>query len=175
MENFDLVCLACNCLDENEGKDILVVDTRKVPNLVEYVVFVSANDYAHVATIAEKVTTLMAKKNIELLQREGFGMADWIALDFGAFFIHIFTKDVREKYNIEKLVVDGKNSKKFEAIKKEAQKVTEKQLKTDKDTKKVVKKEDKLSTKTVEKNNSKIKKTKKENKPSKTKKTNDKK
>ena len=147
MENFDLVCLVCDCIEENEGKDIVVVDTRKIPNLVEYFVFVSAKDHTQVATIADKVTELLSKKKVDLLQREGFGMADWIALDFGAFFIHIFTKDEREKYNIEKLVSDGKNSKKYEAIKKEAQKTVKKQAKDE--VKK--EKENKLSTKKVEK------------------------
>ena len=145
MENFDLVYLACDCIEENEGKDIVVVDTRKIPNLVEYFVFVSAKDHTQVATIADKVTELLSKKKVDLLQREGFGMADWIALDFGAFFIHIFTKDEREKYNIEKLVSDGKNAKKYESIKKEAQKTVKKQAKDE------VKKENKLSIKKVEK------------------------
>lgn len=159
MDNFELVCLACKSIEENEGKDIVVVDTRKVQNLVEYVVFVSAKDHSLVSSIADKVTAVLSKKGVHLLQREGFGITDWVALDFGAFFVHIFTKDVRDKYNIEKLMSDGKNSKKYEVIKKEAQKTAKKQLEIEEKNEKIVKakekedkkKEDKVKEKTSNK------------------------
>lgn len=132
MEKFDLVYLACDCLDKNSGKDILIVDTEKVPNLVDSIILTTASDHTQVSLLAEKVTETLEKKKVELVQREGFGITDWIALDFGVFFVHIFTKDVRDKYNMEKLIVDGKNSKKFDTIKKEVEKSAKKQLKEEK-------------------------------------------
>lgn len=158
MDNFDFILTACDSLNKNKGKNIVVIDTSKNDNPIKYFVFVTADDFAHCAVLADDVVRVLESQKLTLSQREGFGRAEWIALDFDNFFVHIFTKELREKYNIEKMLSDGKNTKKYETILKEI-KVKEKKVLNLK--KEQEKKEKKLS-KEKEKKTIKEEKTKKE-------------
>lgn len=168
MENLELLYLTCNCLSLFKGEDIVVVNTTKMANTADYFIFATATSYTQVNAIANYVTEELEKHDIKLLGREGFGMAEWIALDFGLFFVHIFTKELREKYNIEKFINDGKNLKKFETIKKE---VLDIQKKAKKKEKAEAKKTEKTKTKTLKEKKEKTKnlKPKKEQKTKETK------
>ena len=151
MENLELIYLTCNSLSLFKGEDIVVVDTTQMANTADYFIFATATSSTQANAIANYVTEELEKHDIKLLGREGFGMAEWIALDFDMFFVHIFTKDLREKYNIEKFINDGKNLKKFETIQKEVLAIQKK-----------VKKQEKLNAKKSEKEKSKVTKVKKE-------------
>ena len=58
----------------------------------------------------------------EYVSREGFNTSKWLVLDVGEGFIHVFTKDLRDHYNIEKLVNEGNNIKPYEKLKKDFEK-----------------------------------------------------
>ena len=42
-----------------------------------------------------------------LKQREGYGTASWVLLDFGDIIVHIFDKENRLFYNLERIWRDG--------------------------------------------------------------------
>lgn len=56
----------------------------------------------------EAIEKEFKKKNIEIIHREGLPKANWVVLDYGGFFFHIFLKPLREFYNLERIWGEGK-------------------------------------------------------------------
>jgi outer membrane biosynthesis protein TonB len=120
-----------------------------------------------------KKRSVLAQNDVEVLEREGIEQSDWVVVDCYDFLVHIMTKDVRERYNLDKLWGDGRNIRKFETIEKDlaekAKKAEKKSLAQQKtDTKKAEKqqKKEEKTTKKQEKETTKKqeKETKKETK-----------
>lgn len=159
----EYVLKICGFLQDKKAEDITIVDSVKMPNVTSYNIIATATSTTHTKALADYVEVEMLKLNeIDLINREGFNLSEWIILDFGEVFVHIFTKEKREYFNLEKLFNEGNNIKSFEKIKK----VLVKQEKEKKDKEKQTLKKAEKAAKT---------KTKKAKKPAKEKKVKEKK
>ena len=119
---FDL----CLLIDEKKAENIIVCDTKKLANAVDFYIVATATSSAHAKGILDYVEEQIQEKNMfNYVLREGFNTSKWLILDVGEGFVHIFTKDLREHYNIEKLVNEGNNIKSFEKLKKDYEKTQE--------------------------------------------------
>lgn len=138
----------CNFLDDKKAEDIVVFDTRAMSNVADFNIVVTATSVTHTKALADYVEVENNKQKLfNFANREGFNLSEWIILDFGEVFVHIFTKEKRDYYNIEKLLSEGNNNKSFEKIKKElAKQKIEQEKKKNKELK--VKKENVESEKT---------------------------
>lgn len=114
----------CDFLDDKKAENIIVFDTTKMANVTNYNIVATATSVTHTKALADYVEVEAEKQKVlTLINREGFNLSEWIILDFGDAFVHIFTKEKRDHYNIEKLLSEGNNNKSFEKIKKELEKV----------------------------------------------------
>ena len=59
---------------------------------------------AHAKVLADE----MKKAGIEVKQREGYGLGNWVLLDFGEIIVHVFDKENRLFYDLERIWRDGK-------------------------------------------------------------------
>jgi len=100
----------------------------KHSGLTNYFVFATSTSGTHSRALEGSVEEAMEKAGEEVIKKEGAG-SDWLCLDLGDIIVHIFTKEIREHYNIEKLWTEGKNYKTFETMKKEVEKLNKKQVK----------------------------------------------
>lgn len=142
MEVFDLVVDACTCLDDMKAENIVVIDTSK-HGIAKYFVIATSTSNVQGRACANKIYEAISSKGDYECRREGNNQSDWVLLDYYDFVVHIMTKNVREYYNLDKLWGEGKNTKKFETIKKELEanmrKVEKKQKKEVDKTEKLVK------------------------------------
>ena len=116
---YDLCCI----LEEKKAEEIIVCDTQKLSNAVDFYVIATATSSMHAKGILDYLEEQIQSKDMFLCScREGFNTSKWLVLDVGEGFVHVFTKDLREHYNLEKLVNEGSNVKSFEKIKKDFQK-----------------------------------------------------
>ncbi len=97
----------CETLDDKFGEDTMVINVDEVSNLTEYFLVVNGNTTTHVKALAMHIEEAMDKSGVELLHKEGHNGSTWILLDYGRVILHIFDKENREFYNIEKLWSDG--------------------------------------------------------------------
>lgn len=133
----------CKFLDDKKAENIIVFDTTKMSNVANYNIIATATSVTHTKALADYVEIESLKeKELNLLNREGFNLSEWIILDFDEVFVHIFTKEKRDYYNIEKLLSEGNNNKSFEKIKKELEKIKTEEKK--KETKALKVKPDKV-------------------------------
>jgi len=96
-------------MEEKKAKDITVLDLRNTGNSVaDFFVICHADSRVQVEAIANSVIEEVEKKSKEKLKaKEGKQNAEWIILDYFNVVAHIFIKEKREFYNIEKLWADA--------------------------------------------------------------------
>ena len=134
----------CLFLDEKKAQDIVVCDTTKMKNAVNYYIIATADSIAHVRGVADYVEE-KAKEN-DLLKdyfREGYEQSEWVVFDFDDVFLHIFTKDARERYSLQKMLNEGGNVFTLKRILNEMKKKEEKEVKKASSKSKMLKDKDK--------------------------------
>ncbi|MBI4652288.1 ribosome silencing factor [Candidatus Desantisbacteria bacterium] len=97
--------LSLNLCEEKKGEDVKIISMKK-NSLTDYFVICTANSDVHARAIAEEIEKEFKKKDIELLHRDGYSDGHWILLDYFDVMIHIFTRETRDFYALEKLWQD---------------------------------------------------------------------
>ena len=109
MENIlDAVRIACKALDEHLANNIKVIDIAHLTTISEYFVIADAKNENQMYALQDAVDEALAKKGINPERIEGSKSEEWILMDFGEFVVHIFSREAREFYNIERIWSDGK-------------------------------------------------------------------
>lgn len=93
-----------------KAQDMVLIDLRKVTDVADFFVVCSADSDIQVKAIADAVLDGMARSDIHPWHREGVSQKQWILLDFVDVVVHIFHRDVRKFYALEKLWGDAKIS-----------------------------------------------------------------
>lgn len=94
------------CEDKN-GIDIKVLKISKLTSIADYFVIVSGNSSNQVMAIADEVEEkVLREENVEF-SKEGHRSGRWILMDFNDIIVHVFHKEQREFYDLERLWSDG--------------------------------------------------------------------
>lgn len=100
--------LACKALDDKKGEDIKVIDISQISVLADYFVIANGTNDSQVRALVEAVEEELDKAGFEVKQREGYGLGSWVLLDFGEIIVHVFDKENRLFYDLERIWRDGK-------------------------------------------------------------------
>lgn len=94
-------------LDNKKGKQVTTIDLSDKTVVADYFVIASAYSSTAVKALADAVEEELDKVDVHPLHRD----ADqkWIALDYGSVIVHVFYKELRDFYNLERLWADGDN------------------------------------------------------------------
>jgi ribosome-associated protein len=99
--------VAARAADDKQGSSILVLNVGDVLAITEMFVVVSASNSRQLRTIANEVTAKIREESDRpLLRSEGMAEQQWVLLDYGDVVVHIFSEDIREFYEIERLYQD---------------------------------------------------------------------
>ena len=101
-------------LDAKKAEEIVLLDVAKQTILAETFVICSGRSPAQIRMLADETEQYMAKHGIFKKRMEGYRQARWIVVDFGDILVHIFHKEERAFYDIERLWKDGDNFLEFE-------------------------------------------------------------
>lgn len=100
--------IAYDALDEKKGEDIKVIDISKVSVLADYFIIANGSNVSQVKALVEEVEEKLFKAGFQVKQREGYGTGSWVLLDFGDVIVHVFDKENRLFYDLERIWRDGK-------------------------------------------------------------------
>lgn len=101
------VKIAVRALDEKKGENICVIDIKEQTVITDYFIIVNGNSQSQVQALVENVTEALEKNGVPLLQSEGKAAGNWILLDFNDIIVHVFLKEDREFYDLERMWRDG--------------------------------------------------------------------
>lgn len=103
----EMARITCRALDEKKGEDIKVIDIAGVSVLADYFIIANGSNESQVKAMVDHVEECLHKAGYAVKQREGYGTGSWVLLDFGDIIVHIFDKENRLFYNLERIWRDG--------------------------------------------------------------------
>ena len=103
----EMAKLACEALADKKGEDIRVIDIAGISVLADYFIIADGNNKNQVQAMVDNVQEELFKAGYEMKQMEGYREGNWILLDFGDIIIHIFDKENRLFYDLERIWKDG--------------------------------------------------------------------
>jgi ribosome silencing factor RsfS/YbeB/iojap len=106
--SMDILKTALKALDDKLAEDIQVLDIRELTVMADYFVIAHGNNKSHIKALIDRTDEVLSKNGYEPKQVEGYNSASWILLDYGDIIIHIFSKEDRLFYDLERIWSDGK-------------------------------------------------------------------
>lgn len=103
MHNKKLARLAALAADRKKGENIVVFDVRKLTPLADFFVLVTVHSLPQAHAVQDEVEGQMEGYGIELRNRQQQLSKRWVLLDFSSIVVHIFIKEAREFFNLERL------------------------------------------------------------------------
>jgi len=107
MSQLKLLNQIAEACDDKFAENIVVLDMENISLIADYFLICHANSERQVQAVARSVREVFEKENIQIESIEGFQNARWIVIDAGNIICHIFHKDEREHYNLERLWGDA--------------------------------------------------------------------
>lgn len=105
----EMARIAWQALSDKKGEDIKIIDITGVSVLADYFIIASGNSESQISALVDNVEEELHKAGYHLKQREGRSGASWILLDFGDIIVHVFDKENRLFYDLERIWKDGKD------------------------------------------------------------------
>jgi ribosome-associated protein len=90
--------------------DIVILDLKKLTSATDYFVLCSADSDTQVKAIADSVDDGMEELGERVWHKEGYHSQRWIVLDYVDVVVHIFHKEERSFYNLDRLWGDAKRT-----------------------------------------------------------------
>lgn len=100
--------LAYEALDDRKGEDIKIIDISEISILADYFIIANGTNENQVRALVDSVEEKLGKAGFDVRQREGYGLGSWVLLDFGEIIVHVFDKENRLFYDLERIWRDGK-------------------------------------------------------------------
>lgn len=98
-----------NAIDDKKGGNTRILDISAITTILDYFIITSGNNYNQVRAIADNVEEELLKKHGMRPERvEGYNNGEWILLDYIDYVIHVFDREQRLFYDIERIWSDGK-------------------------------------------------------------------
>ena len=104
----ELARVAFGALEDKKGEDTWVIDISHVSVLADYFVISNGNSDSQVRALVDNVEEKMHKAGFTQKQGEGRNGGSWVLLDYGDIIVHVFDRENREFYNLERIWSDGR-------------------------------------------------------------------
>ena len=108
MNAIEIMTHAVEILNRKKAENIRAVKISDLTIIGDYFVIANGTSSTQVRSLAEEVEfQLKETYGLAPLRVEGFDTKNWIVLDYGTVLVHVFYKDTRDFYDLEKLWSDG--------------------------------------------------------------------
>ena len=103
-----MVKTSVDALEDKKGEDIKVIDISEVSPIADSFILASGSNRSQVQAMADSVAEKMHRAGFSMKQIEGYDGANWILMDFVDVVVHIFDRESRNFYDLERIWKDGK-------------------------------------------------------------------
>ena len=106
MESLEILETAVKTLDAKKAVDIKAIKVDDITILADYFVIAMGMSSTQVKALADEVDYKLSEAGVEPGHIEGKS-SGWILLDYGTVVVHVFTREARDTYDLERLWADG--------------------------------------------------------------------
>lgn len=93
-------------LDNKKAKDIKLLHVEKQTIIADYFVICTGNSRTQIKSLADEVEYKLSLVGVDPMHTEGADTGIWVLQDFGNVIVHIFNRDSRDFYKLDKLYMD---------------------------------------------------------------------
>lgn len=103
----DVVQKSVKFLDDKKAENIAVLDLRPLANLSDYFVIATAANAPHLKALGDGLQRLYKNEQYEGFRAAGTGDSGWVIVDYDGVMVHVFSFEMRNLYDLEKLWKDA--------------------------------------------------------------------
>lgn len=107
-EQKNMVQVAYMALDEKKGEDIKIIEISQISVMADYFIIANGTNISQVQALVDNVQEKMHKAGYVAKRVEGNRSSSWILIDYGDIVVHIFDREDRLFYDLERIWCDGK-------------------------------------------------------------------
>ena len=104
----EMAKLVIEALEDKKAEDIKVIDISEVSVIADYFIIAGGSNANQIQALSNNVEEKLGKAGYPVKQVEGYETANWILMDFQDVIVHIFEKENRLLYDLERIWRDGK-------------------------------------------------------------------
>ncbi|MCR5603664.1 MAG: ribosome silencing factor [Lachnospiraceae bacterium] len=104
---------AVDALNEKKAIDIKVIDISNISIMADCFIIASGNNVNQIQAMCDNVREKLSIINNSPKHIEGYDSANWILLDYSDVIIHLFDKESRSFYDLERIWSDGREITSF--------------------------------------------------------------
>ena len=101
------VKIAYDALADKKGENIKIIDISEVSPIADYFIIADGANQNQLQAMCDAVDEELYKAGCELKQTEGNRNSTWILMDYGDIIVHVFSKEDRLFYDLERIWKDG--------------------------------------------------------------------
>ncbi len=107
MDSLTLTLKIAEILDNKKAEDIKALCVKEMTSIADYFVIASANNIPQAKALCDEVEEKLSSLGRFPKRIEGYQTASWVLLDYSDVLVHIFLKDTRNFYSLERLWSDA--------------------------------------------------------------------
>jgi ribosome-associated protein len=104
--SYQLARRAAEAALSKKAQDVIILDLKKLTAVTDYFVICSGDVDIHVEAIMDEINRAL-KKDVKPWHIEGNQYLHWVLMDYVDFVVHVFQKETRDYYDIERLWADA--------------------------------------------------------------------
>ena len=108
MTSKELTKLAVAALEDRKAEDVTVIDISEISPIADYFIIANGTNQNQLQAMRDAADEALYKAGVKVKQIEGKQSSTWILMDYGDIIIHIFSKEDRLFYDLERTWRDGK-------------------------------------------------------------------
>ncbi|WCK53517.1 ribosome silencing factor [Aneurinibacillus sp. Ricciae_BoGa-3] len=108
MTELEIAKLAAHAAEDKKAHNVVLLDIQGLSIIADYFVICHGNSETQVQAIVDSIKDEVEKEGVTIRGREGYDEARWVLIDLGDVVVHVFHRDEREFYNIERLWKDAR-------------------------------------------------------------------
>lgn len=97
-----------DALEDKKAEEIQLIDISEVSTIADYFVITNGVNKSQIQALADNVVEKLAVSQLQPRNVEGYNTANWILMDYNDILVHIFDRESRGFYDLERIWRDGK-------------------------------------------------------------------
>jgi ribosome-associated protein len=93
---------------EKKALNIKIIDVRNITTLTDFFVICTSESKPQTRAITDHIHDQMKANGMKAWHIEGYENLDWVLLDYINIVVHVFSRDSRDYYDLDRLWADGK-------------------------------------------------------------------
>ena len=104
----EIARLAIEALEDKKAEDIKIIDISELSVIADYFIIAGGSNRSQIQALSDNVEEKLGRAGHPKKQVEGYDTANWILMDFGDVIVHVFDKENRLLYDLERIWRDGR-------------------------------------------------------------------